>query len=60
VVDALSLNPLMVISIPLLGLMLMKPNWVYRPWVAWTAMVTLIVYGIIRNVPVWPLTLLAP
>jgi len=57
---AMSQNPLMVISIPILGLMFIKPRWTYTPWVPWAAMVVLITYGIIRNIPIWPLTLLAP
>ena len=57
---AMSQNPLMVLSIPILGLMFMNPRWIYKPWVPWTAMVTLIIYGLLRNVSVWPLTLLAP
>jgi hypothetical protein len=56
----MALNPLMVLSLPLLALMLLNPAWVYRRWVPWTAMVVLIAYGILRNIPWWPCTLLAP
>jgi hypothetical protein len=56
----MALNPLMVLSLPLLALMLLNPPWVYRRWVPWTAMVVLIAYGILRNIPWWPCTLLAP
>lgn len=57
---AMSQNPLMVICLPILGLMFTSPKWIYRPWVPWTAMVVLLAYGIIRNIPVAPLTSLAP
>jgi len=60
VANAISLNPLMVISLPILGLMLFNPPWVYKRWVPWVAFVVLISYGIIRNIPVWPFVLLAP
>jgi len=57
---ALSLNPLMIVSLPILGLMLLNPAWVYKRWVPWTAFSILIGYGILRNIPLWPFTLLAP
>ena len=57
---AMSLNPLMVVSIPVLGLMLLNPAWVYRRWVPWAVFFVLVAYGIARNIPVWPFILLAP
>lgn len=57
---ALSLNPLMVFFIPVLVAMLLKPRWTQRPWVPWAAFAVLVVYGVIRNIPVRPFTLLAP
>lgn len=57
---ALTLNPLMIISIPLVAVMFSNPAWVYRRWVPWAALVVLIGYGIVRNVPLWPFVLLAP
>lgn len=57
---AMAQNPLMVVSIPVVGVMLFSPAWIYKRWVPWAAMIVLIVYGVIRNMPVWPLTLLAP
>jgi len=59
-VEAMSLNPLMVVSIPIVALMFLNPSWIYRKWVPWTAMAVLIGYGIIRNAPLWPFMLLAP
>jgi hypothetical protein len=60
VADALSFNPLMVVSIPVLGLMLFNPRWMYRPWVPWVVFGILIGYGVARNIPVWPFHMLAP
>lgn len=59
-VDAISLNPLMVLSIPLLIVMAMKPAWIYWTWVPWLSMTILIVYGVVRNIPIWPFILLSP
>ena len=57
---AFALNPLMVLSIPFLGLLAWKPRWALQVWVPWTAMALLIAYGIARNLPFWPFCLLAP
>ena len=57
---ALSLNPLMVISIPIIGAMLFNPTWIYKWWVPWVAFWILILYGVVRNIPVWPFYLLTP
>ena len=57
---ALSLNPLMVIAIPVVAVMLLRPAWVYRRRTPWAALSVLVAYGILRNLPWWPFTLLAP
>jgi uncharacterized membrane protein (DUF4010 family) len=57
---ALRLNPLLVVSIPVLCLLGVFPRWRYRPWVPWFALVVLLSYGILRNVPLWPFHYLAP
>ncbi|MFN2352836.1 MAG: DUF2752 domain-containing protein [Kiritimatiellia bacterium] len=59
-VEAMSRNPLMVVSIPIVALMSLNPSWIYRKWVPWTAMAVLIGYGILRNMPLWPFVLMAP
>ena len=60
VAHAITMNPLMVISIPVLGLMFLNPSWIYKRWVPWFAFGTLVAYGIARNIPYWPFILLAP
>jgi len=57
---ALSLNPLMVVSLPVLAGMVWRPSWTYRRWVPWCALGILILYGVIRNIPFWPFIILAP
>lgn len=57
---ALDFNPLLVVSIPVLALMTARPRWFQRPWVAWASLAVLLLYGLLRNVPAWPFTWLAP
>lgn len=57
---AFSMNPLMVCTLPALGLLLWRRCWTYKRWLAWLASVTLMAYGIARNIQSWPFTLLAP
>jgi hypothetical protein len=57
---ALRLNPLMVVSIPFLAILLAKPAWGRRPGVAWTSLVVIVAFWILRNIPVSPFTYLAP
>jgi hypothetical protein len=54
------LNPLMVAFIPVLGLLAAFPRWANRPWVAHSAFMILLTYGIVRNIPLWPFPCLAP
>jgi hypothetical protein len=59
---AFKMNPLMVISLPLVGLLIIRyrSSWAYSKWLPWTAFVILTFYGIARNIPTWPFILLAP
>lgn len=57
---ALGMNALTVVLLPVLGLLLVRPRWGYTRWAPWVAFGVLVVYGVVRNIPVWPLTLLAP
>ena len=57
---ALGFNPLLVLSIPLLGALVLRGSWAYKVWVPWTAIAVLLVYGVLRNIPLWPFVLLAP
>ncbi len=59
-VAAFRLNPGMVILAPFLVALLVKPKWAYKPWVAWSAFIFLMLYSILRNLPFWPFNLLAP
>jgi hypothetical protein len=57
---ALALNPLLVVSLPVLALLALWRPLCYRAWVPWLALTVLLAYGIARNLPAWPFSLLAP
>jgi hypothetical protein len=57
---AFAMNPLMIVSAPIVVLLFFKRNWAGRPWVAWTAFTVLILYGVLRNINTWPFIFLAP
>lgn len=57
---AIKMNPLMVASLPVMALLLIRPRWAYFKWLPWAAFIILIVYGIFRNIQLWPFELLAP
>ena len=57
---ALAMNPLFVISLPVLAVFVMRPALTRKPSVAYAVMVIVIGYVILRNIPLWPLNLLAP
>lgn len=71
ILGALDLNPLMVISLPFLGyaaasraLLYLRgkglPRMLAAPFWGWLVLVVIIVYWVLRNVPIFPFTLLAP
>jgi len=60
VAAAFRFNPLLVLSLPVLGWFYFRPGVVYRAAVAWASFAILVLYGVCRNIPVWPLTLLVP
>jgi hypothetical protein len=68
---ALDYNPLMVLSLPFLGYAFLShtlfvfrgkrlPRIINHPRWIWLILVIIIIYWIARNVPVYPLTILAP
>jgi hypothetical protein len=57
---AMSMNPLMVCSIPILALLVLRPAWAGKAWVHWVALGALVGFGVARNIPSWPFVLLAP
>ena len=60
IVGAMSMNPLMVLALPALGLLLYRRTWAYKLWVPWMAFVILIGYAMARNIRFSPFTMLAP
>jgi hypothetical protein len=57
---ALSYNPLMVVSIPVLIHTLFRPKWVQAPAAPWIVLAVLAAYTALRNIPIFPFSLLAP
>jgi len=57
---ALALNSLMVISIPFILLLLIKPSIGYKCSTPWIVLTIFIIYWIARNIPVEPFAMLAP
>lgn len=60
VVEAFRMNPLFVLSIPVIAALVVKRPWGYKVWVPWAIGCALVTYGVLRNVPIWPFLLLAP
>ncbi len=60
VAGAFRMNPLMIASLPFLGLLCLRPSWCYRTWLPWFVLATLVLYAVLRNIPLWPFQLLAP
>lgn len=59
-IAAFNMNPLLVLSLPFLAALLLRPRWAYLTWVPWFAAAMLVAFGILRNLPVWPFDLMAP
>jgi hypothetical protein len=57
---ALGLNPLFIISLPVVALFVLRPSASRRPWVAWFIFAVIMAFWILRNIPLWPFVLLAP
>lgn len=57
---ALAYNPLMVVSIPVLTFYVVYQSRIRRPWMSWAALVIVVAFGVARNLPWAPFTLLAP
>ena len=57
---ALSKNPLMVVAIPFVVLLYMRPAWGRGKMVPWIVLAVLVGYAVLRNVSAFPFVLLAP
>lgn len=57
---AFSLNPLLILFLPFLVSAPFLRKRLYRVWVPWAAFALLVVYGVLRNIPIRPFSLLAP
>lgn len=59
VAAALRFNPLLVVLLPVAAVGAWR-GWLRRPAVGWMLLTVVVLFGIIRNVPVEPFTLLKP
>ncbi|MBE0535989.1 MAG: DUF2752 domain-containing protein [Phycisphaerae bacterium] len=71
ILGALDLNAFMVVSLPFIAYSILRgcteavfgsaprPVFLRAGWI-WTMLAAIVTYGILRNVPVWPFTMLAP
>ncbi|HUI07284.1 MAG TPA: DUF2752 domain-containing protein [Verrucomicrobiae bacterium] len=58
---AFRFNPLAISLLPLVGYLVLRRGHVtMRPVWIWTLLITVVMFGILRNIPVYPLTMLAP
>jgi hypothetical protein len=57
---AIACNPLLIVTPFGVAMMFKWRSWFYRPSSPWILLTTLFLYGVLRNVPVWPLSMLAP
>ena len=60
VMEAMAMNPLMVLSIPVLLAFVLRPSLARHPAVPKAVLVVVLLYTLLRNIPVHPFTLLAP
>ncbi|MDX9723411.1 MAG: DUF2752 domain-containing protein [Myxococcota bacterium] len=68
--DALDYNPLMILSLPFLAWVglrrsleiwsLLPPPRPLAPWLGRSILILILLYWLLRNLPWWPLTVLAP
>jgi len=59
-VEACAMNPLMAVSLPILTILYLRRSGRQQVWLPWCALVILVAYAILRNIPAWPFVLLAP
>ena len=58
---AFRFNPLAISLLPLVGYLAVRPGHVtMKPVWIWTLLGMVVAFGVLRNIPVYPLTLLAP
>lgn len=57
---ALSMNPLLVISLPIFPIAIFRRSWLYARWLPLTLFIVILLFAVLRNIPAWPFILLAP
>lgn len=57
---AMTMNPLLVLSLPLFPVAVFRRSWLYLSWLPLTFLLIILLFGVLRNIPAWPFMLLAP
>ncbi len=60
VTGALTMNPLLVMSLPLFPIAILRRSWLYARWLPMAVLIAILLFGVLRNIPAWPFVLLAP
>lgn len=58
--SALAMNPLLVVALPLLLALILWPRLAYHPRTPMLVFAVLIGFAVLRNLPLWPFSWLAP
>ena len=53
-------NPLLFVLLPALLILQFNKKWLWHPYTGWSLLFIIVGYGILRNIPLWPFSLLAP
>ncbi len=57
---AVAKNPLLFVLLPALLILQFNKKWLWHPYTGWSLLFIIVGYGILRNIPLWPFSLLAP
>ncbi len=54
------MNPLLVVSLPLVGALSWRRRWSYSPSLAWSIAAVVVAFGVLRNLPLPAAIILGP
>ncbi len=57
---AFTMNPLLILSLPIFPIAIIRRSWLYARWLPVTIFIVILLFGVLRNIPAWPFNLLAP
>lgn len=59
-IGALAMNPLLVATLPVFPIAVFRRSWLYARWLPPALLIVIILFGVLRNIPLRPFLLLAP